>query len=141
MWRDKNRLIYYNGDLTNRVVSIDADVWSTNQLRKVIACGEQLLNVKFNEATIEGLLRHSSDAVALVQEGCYRICQLEGISKTQDILREIGAKGDAEAIIREIVDDQPGRYLAFITNFSEGFQQTDLEMYKWLAYAILKSPI
>ena len=31
--------------------------------------------------------------------------------------------------------------MAFITNFSEGFQQTDLEMYKWLAYAILQSPI
>jgi hypothetical protein len=45
------------------------------------------------------------------------------------------------AIVRDIVDDQAGRYLAFITNFSEGFQQTDLEMYKWLAYAILQSPI
>jgi hypothetical protein len=141
VWRDKNRLIYYNGDLTNRVVSIDADVWNTNQLRKVIGSGEQLLNVKFSEATVEALLQHSSDAVALVQEGCYRICQVEGISQTQAVRREVGADVDAGAIVRDIVDDQAGRYLAFITNFSEGFQQTDLEMYKWLAYAILQSPI
>ena len=29
--------------------------------------------------------------------------------------------------------------MAFVTNFSEGFQQTDLEMYKWLTYAVLVS--
>jgi hypothetical protein len=28
------------------------------------------------------------------------------------------------------VNDQAGRYMAFITNFSEGFQQTDREMYE-----------
>jgi hypothetical protein len=42
-------------------------------------------------------------------------------------------------LIKEIVDDQAGRYLAFITNFSEGFQQTEYEMYKWLAYVVVVS--
>jgi len=141
VWREQNRLIYYNGDLTNRVISIDADVWTKDQLCEVVKAGEQLLNVNFHPETVEALIRFSSDAVALVQEGCYRICEYEGINETQGTCREIGRGIDAEAIVREIVNDQAGRYMAFITNFSEGFQQTDLEMYKWLAYAVLMSPI
>jgi len=139
VWRDKNRLIYYNGDLTNRVVSIDADSWSKSQLREVITAGEQLLNVSFREDAISDLLQHSFDGVALVQEGCYRVCEIEGVSETLDVVREIGSGIDIQTIIREIVNDQAGRYLAFITNFSEGFQETDLQMYKWLVYAVLAS--
>ena len=141
VWREKNRLIYYNGDLTNRVVSIDADVWSEAQLREVIEAGEQVLNVHFDQSAVESLLKGSSDSIALIQEGCYRICELEGIHETQSVQRNIGANLDVESIVREIVNGQAGRYLAFITNFSEGFQQTDLEMYKWLAYSVLKSSI
>ena len=140
VWREKNRLIYYNGDLTNRVVSIDADSWSERQLREVVTAGEQLLNVTFDPVLISELVRHSADAVALVQEGCFKVCEMAGIFETQVDNKLIGAGVNAEAIIREIVNDQAGRYMAFITNFSEGFQQTDLEMYKWLTYAVLVSP-
>jgi len=139
VWREKNRLIYYNGDLTNRVVSIDADSWSDEQLREVVTAGEQLLNVSFDRVMIAELVKHSADAVALVQEGCFKVCESAGIFQTQETNKEIGEGFDAEAIIREIVNDQAGRYMAFITNFSEGFQQTDLEMYKWLTYAVLAS--
>lgn len=139
VWREKNRLIYYNGDLTNRVVSIDADNWSRDQLRQVVTAGEELLNIKFDPTMIDELIKHSADAVALVQEGCFRICEKAGIVQTQERMKEIEAKYDMKAIVREIVNDQAGRYMAFITNFSEGFQQTDLEMYKWLTYAVLVS--
>lgn len=141
VWREKNRLIYYNGDLTNRVVSIDVDVWEQQHLREVIGVGEQLLNVRFDPTTVDVLLRHCGDSVALVQEACYRICERAGVSETRDEPREVGAGIDAEAIVREIVNDQAGRYSAFITNFSEGFQPTDLEMYKWVTYAVLASTI
>ncbi|MGE4480855.1 hypothetical protein [Acidocella sp.] len=139
VWREQNRLIYYNGDLTNRVASIDADVWSQEQLREVVAAGEQLLNINFDLGLIDELIKYSADAVALVQESCFKICERAGIHETQKTNITVGAGFDAEAIIREIVNDQAGRYMAFITNFSEGFQQTDLEMYKWLTYAVLAS--
>jgi hypothetical protein len=87
--------------------------------------------VSFDPDTVEALLKNSSDGVALVQEGCYRICEQEGVSETQNTLKQIGKGIDAKALIGEIVNDQAGRYMAFITNFSEGFQQTDLEMNGW----------
>lgn len=37
------------------------------------------------------------------------------------------------------MDDQGARYNAFIMNFSEGFQETRLEMPRWLLWPILTS--
>lgn len=141
VWREKNRLIYYNGDLTNRVVSIDVDEWTEPQLCEVISSGEKILNIEFDEGTIEGLIKHSANAVALVQEASFKLCEMAGISETQTVKKKVGAGVDVEQVIRSIVNDQAGRYSAFITNFSEGFQQTDLEMCKWLIYAVLVSTI
>ena len=30
--------------------------------------------------------------------------------------------------------------MAFLTNFAEGFQQTEYDMYRWLIYAVLRTP-
>jgi hypothetical protein len=37
IWLEENRLVVYNGDLTGRVVAINADQWSDSELREVIA--------------------------------------------------------------------------------------------------------
>jgi hypothetical protein len=39
VWREEKRLIVYNGDLAGRVISVDADLWSTDSLLKVSSEG------------------------------------------------------------------------------------------------------
>lgn len=141
VWREKKRLIYYNGDLTNRVISIDADLWPPEHLRAAIQEGEQLLNIKFHASTAAELVSKCFESIALLQEACYEICEKENVRQTEEQIREIGQSIDPEAIIREIVNNQAGRYSAFITNFAEGFQQTEYEMYKWLAYSVVISDV
>lgn len=36
---------------------------------------------------------------------------------------------------------QSGRFNSFITQFADGFQDTELEMYKWLIYCIISTDI
>lgn len=137
VWREKNRLVYYNGDLTSRVVAIDADEWSNAELREVIAAGEALLHVTFEPKFIDDVLKNAFDAVYLVQEACHKACELGGAFQTSEDNVQVGDNLDARAIIADIVSEQAGRYSAFITNFAEGFQKTELEMYKWLIYAVM----
>lgn len=40
-------------------------------------------------------------------------------------------------LLRSVVDQQTGRYNSFITQFSAGFQETSLKMFKWLLYPVL----
>lgn len=139
VWREKNRLVYYNGDLTSRVVAIDADGWSKDELAEVIRVGGNLLNVTFHPDFVSGVLENAFDAVYLVQEACLKACEEAEVYQTGDDNVVVGEGLDAKAIIRDIVGEQAGRYTAFITNFAEGFQKSGLEMYKWLIHAVINS--
>jgi len=50
VWLEESRLTVYNGDLTGRVIGINADRWKLEELREVVAAGESLLNIQFTPA-------------------------------------------------------------------------------------------
>jgi len=141
VWLDENRLIIHNGDLTGRIVSVNADKWSSKQLLEVIEEGEKLLNITFTDKFKAELLELCFDSVYLVQEACYLACLQSGIEQTVEDIVEIGKDISVSSIVKYIVDQQSGRYNSFIINFADGFQTTVLEMYKWILYPILNSEI
>ena len=139
VWLDENKLVIYNGDLTGRVVSVNADLWSNSDLNRVIDTGADLLNITFSSEFKEQLLQGCSDNVYLVQEACQRICYENEITETQIDNKVIGNGDDAKRLMQEIIREQSGRYNAFITNYANGFQETTLEMHKWLLYPIISA--
>lgn len=140
VWLEENRLIVYNGDLTGRVIPIDADHWTRNELHGVISAGEDLLRIKLPEDFKDELLDNSFDSVSIIQECSRRAIRSAGIFQTQDEETEVKFDGTVAALIKDVVDEQSGRYNAFIMNFAEGFQDTRLEMPKWLLWPILTAP-
>lgn len=137
VWLEDNRLIVYNGDLTGRVISINADKWSDTELRQVISDGGALLGVSFHPNFIDALLGGCLDSVYLVQEVCRRTCERSGVNSTVLDGRELGENIDVSALVKEVVDEQSARYTSFLDNFADGFQATELEMHRWLLYPIL----
>ena len=141
VWLDENKLVIYNGDLTGRIIPINADLWKKEDLKKVIIRGAQLLNITFSKTFIDQLLNACSGNVYVVQEACYRACDEEGITETQKENRTIGDSLNAEVLVKKIIQEQSGRYNSFITQYSNGFQDTTLEMHRWLLYPILTSSV
>lgn len=141
VWLEENRLTVYNGDLTGRVISINADQWTNAELAKVISCGEEYLNIKFEDEFINELLLNSFGSVYIVQEACYQCCKKYNIHETQQSVITIGNKQDADELVDAVVEQQTGRFNSFITQFSDGFQTTTLEMYKWILYPVLTAKI
>lgn len=141
VWLEENRLTVYNGDLSGRIVSIDADRWEEPELRKVVSLGEALLNVKFSDEFVNELIKDCYGSVYILQEACYRCCIKYGVNQTLDTRKQIGTDKDADAMVTAVVDQQTGRFNSFITQFAEGFQTTTLEMYKWLLLPVLKASI
>jgi hypothetical protein len=128
VWLEKNRLIALCGDLAGRVISIDAELWSPEDLRKVISGGERLLNFTLNENITEAILEQSYDNVYIVQETCYRICLHYNITKTLSDNFFIGSgqfKTEGylsieknsihiDDIVKDIISQHNGRYNSFI---------------------------
>jgi hypothetical protein len=137
VWLEENRLTVYNGDLTGRITSINADKWEEPELRAVISEGECLLNVSFDPRFVDDLVFNCAGSVYIVQEACYRCCINSGIHHTQRNHVDIGSGQSAVQVVSLVVSQQTGRFNSFITQFADGFQTTTLEMYKWLLYPVI----
>lgn len=140
VWLEENRLIALNGDLSGRVKSVNADEWTDDNLLQLISIGEQLLNVSIADDEKRKLIEKSLNNVYVVQEVCYELCIENNIKEQSDSPIELNCV-NIEQIISKVISQHSGRYNNLITNISEGFQVTELEMHKWIMYAILKSNI
>lgn len=141
VWREENRLIFFNGDLAGRVVSVDADEWAPSELYEVVSAGEALLNVEFPDGFKEAVAEQSLGSVYIVQEVCRRICEENLMVKTQENNFPLKLSKMISEYISEVVKESGPRYSAFLTSFAGGFQGSTLEMYKWLLYPIVTSSI
>ncbi len=142
VWREENRLIVYNGDLAGRIISVDADAWSTEDLMKVFAEGETLLNLTFPQRFKIELIKRSLHSVYIVQDCCYKACSQHGIVETCDHKLELEDNElDVEKLVSEVIQEQGARYSSFLTNFARGFQDTELAMYMWILYPVVTSNI
>lgn len=141
VWLEENRLLVYNGDLTGRVVAVNADTWTEPELRNVIVKGAELLDVEFTKDFMEQLIHECFNNVYIVQETCRQICLRSGITHTSPQLKTLGGGIDVRAAVQTVVAQQTGRYMSFLTQFSAGFQTTTLEMYKWLVYPVLTATV
>lgn len=141
VWKEENRLTRFNGDLTNRVIPIDADNWQPKELIEVIEAGEPLLNIKFDDQFKAELANGCFNSVYIVQEACYRVCEDAGVFETQAELKTIQPQSRAEIYIKKVVQEQSGRYRAFVSKFAAGFSPTKLEMYKWIIFSVLRAEV
>jgi len=141
VWLEANKLILFNGDLAGRIATIDADRWTKDELLLVIRSGERHLNIKFPEDVADAIVTASQGNVGLLQELCYRICEQYDVWLTSSQPRGVGSVYDVEKISRSIADEQAARYTNFLARFAEGYSETQMDMYRWLAYVVVQSGV
>ncbi len=137
VWRESNRLVLYNGDLAGRLIPVDADEWSNEELEEVISQGEKLLNVSFASDVKGRIVAMCQGSVGILQEACYRLCQNEHIWGTIDNMVSFTDPAVVDSVFAEIAKEHAGRYENFLTDFVKGFQKTELQMYRWIAHVVV----
>ncbi|WP_370899454.1 hypothetical protein [Chryseobacterium gossypii] len=140
VWLEENRLIALNGDLSGRIKSVNADEWTDENLEELISAGESLLNIQIPDEAKKHLIEKSLNNVYIVQEVCYELCLVNKLIEQTDSVQILDCK-DLDILLSKVISQHSGRYYNLITNISEGFQVTELEMHKWIMYAILKADI
>jgi hypothetical protein len=136
IWIGKNKITSL-GDLTGRVVPVDADFWPDFELRRVIDLGEKALNIRFSKQCKDEIIKVAEGSVYMVQSVCHGICQLEEIFERQAKTVTIGHDYAVGPIVDEAIAQLSPHYLSFLQEFSQGHQASRLEMYKWILYAVL----
>lgn len=92
IWREKNRLIQYNGDLQDRVTELPVEPWEERHLMEIMSAGEKCLNISLSGVR-DQVISESFGNVGMLQELCKECCYDAGVVET--------ATGDAVEITPE----------------------------------------
>jgi len=90
IWKEKNRLLQFNGDLVDRINEIPVEPWTTGDFHRIITKGEELLNVDFNLIR-DAIVSDAFNSVGVLQELCKEVCidaKIFNTSKAQISLSE-----------------------------------------------------
>jgi len=89
VWRERNRMLQFNGDLLDRVKEIPVEPWGEGDFRRILAKGEDLLNVKFSAEIASACCELSFSSVGVFQDLLQGACLASDIEHTQDSLTSI----------------------------------------------------
>lgn len=138
VWLEDDRLTTFNGDLAGRIVSINADSWLDENIDELFEVSEALLNISFSVDFKKEAKRKCNGSVFLIQQLCMKVCESQGIKQTQENTTDVAKDLDIDKEIKSVLDMHTGRFTKFLMDFSAGFQATELDLYKWILFALIK---
>lgn len=117
IWREKNRLAQFNGDLQDRLIEIPVEPWKPEYFKQVAIKGEEILNISFSSC-IDKIIENSFDSIGVFQELCKECCLSANVNSRQTTLANITLAHLDSSIIRKM-EDYSGRHIRSIETFLE----------------------
>lgn len=110
VWREKNRLAQYNGDLLDRVLEIPVEPWTEDEFKEVAETGAKALKIQFNEGIIEMCAEASFSSIGVFQELLKELCIMSNIKQKQLVVKNVGEKEQIEAAVKVKAEEYAARH-------------------------------
>ena len=136
IWRERNRLTQFNGDLVDRIVEVPVEPWEKEELKKIVKVGMPLLNVSF-ENVVDHIIESCFDSVGVFQEICKESCYFAGVNETSDKLVEINLDNVQKAIEKK-KDDYSSRHIRSLESFVGQASRSLDEIPLYIPYYFIK---
>lgn len=136
IWREKNRLAQFNGDLVDRVIEVPVEPWDRDDLKKIVNLGLPLLNVNFLNI-VDYIIDSCFDSVGVFQEICKESCIVAGIEQTQESTVEI-TQDIVDQAIQKKLDDYSSRHIRCLESFIEQKAKSSEEVPLYIPYYFTK---
>jgi hypothetical protein len=136
IWREKNRLSQFNGDLVDRVIEVPVEPWEKSDLGKITQVGLPLLNVDFTKV-IDYIIDSCFDSVGVFQEICKESCYSAGINETKTELIEI-SKENVDNAIEKKLNDYASRHIRCLESFIDQKGKSSDEVPLYIPYYFIK---
>ena len=136
IWREKNRLAQFNGDLQDRLIEVPVEPWRKEDFLKVIKKGSDLIQVIFDDVA-ETIVENSFDSIGVFQELCKETCLAAGITESRITTYRLSQAHCDTAILRKL-DDYSGRHVRSIESFVEQKVKSSEEVPLYISYYFIK---
>ncbi len=136
IWREKNRLSQFNGDLQDRIFEVPVEPWTDEDFRKVVTKGSDLLRVNY-QSVLSKIIENAFDSIGVFQELLKHCCIAQGIQETQKDETVINKSSFETAVIKK-VEDYSGRHIRSFEAFIEQKVKTANEVPLYMHYYFVK---
>ena len=106
VWREKNRMAQFNGDLLDRTIEVPVEPWRNEDFLKVAEKGSKKLNFDFSAEILKRTIDASFSSIGVFQELLKHICLS---AKVRQTLPDTGAVKDI-ADLTHAVEVKTGDY-------------------------------
>jgi len=83
VWREKNRMAQFNGDLLDRTVEVPVEPWTDADFRRVAKTGAHSLNIEFGDDLLTAAVSASFSSIGVFQELLKLVCIHSGVRDSQ----------------------------------------------------------
>ncbi|WP_042315510.1 hypothetical protein [Desulfofarcimen acetoxidans] len=142
VWREKNRLIQFNGDLVDRIMEIPVEPWVEHEFKTVIDNGCAHLNISIGTEIISRIISVAFGSIGTVQELCKELCFVAGIRVKTLSHFEINNQDFIEQAIKIKVEEYSSRHLRALESIATaGVQVQGLSMPYYVIRTIIEMDI
>lgn len=82
VWREKNRMAQFNGDLLDRTIEVPVEPWLEADFKRVAEVGGAQLNLTFDDDLLSQIIDASFSSIGVFQELLKHICMCAGVRQT-----------------------------------------------------------
>lgn len=137
IWRERNRLAQFNGDLQDRLIEIPVEPWERTDLIRVMTAGSEILRVKFPDEICDEIVDNSFDSIGVFQELCKECCLAAGILETREEEVEI-TRDEFERARERKLGDYRGRHIRSFETFIDQRVRSSENVPLFMAYYFLR---
>jgi hypothetical protein len=120
VWRERNRLAQFNGDLVDRVHEVPVEPWLRSDFEKVAHKGEAELRIEFNAEILNACMDASFSSIGVFQELLKQTCIAADIKETQTSIVEITDRTFFQAAAQSKAYDYATRHERALESIATG---------------------
>jgi hypothetical protein len=110
VWREKNRLAQFNGDLLDRVIEVPVEPWHTDDFKRVAQEGSKHLRIEFDASILQRCVDASFSSIGVFQELLKEACLAVGVTEAQSDVTRIEDEKCVTVAMQKKADDYASRH-------------------------------
>lgn len=123
VWRERNRMVQYNGDLQDRIAEVPVEPWGIPDFQRISDLGTKILRVTFSREISDRIFSEAHGSVAVVQELLKKLCEKAGITESIAAHKPVSHIADTallDAAIEEKVSEYSARHVRSLESIAAG---------------------
>ncbi len=120
VWKERNRLVQYNGDLQDRLAEVPVEPWEIQDFERVVATGSPFLNVTFEQSLTDTIFQQAHGSIAVVQELLKKLCEKSGALEYSPVPVNINDRVLLLEAISEKVSEYSAKHVRSLESIAAG---------------------